>query len=303
LSPLWPRTLPGHWSAPNSALPGALAKLFLATVLALATAGCGYDASATFKADGSVTVGLKFLVPQSLLQGPNGPAVSGLSPADIAAASARLEAKYPGARARATTDGEESGAQVTIPFKTEADAFAFLTAPTQLTVPQATSGSGFGLNLSSTGGLFVSALHTSSGQIETYSFTTAPVARPSPSPGAQQIITGDELAAIFRVTFSLTVPQVIRSAPGALFTLDRKTATWKLSWTEEQTLTATTGPEVGPVVSVSPAPSWRLLVSDGLVAIALGFVLGMLVPWRRQRKPAPPPGEPPGTSAPAVPAP
>ena len=45
---------------------------------------------------------------------------------------------------------------------------------------------------------------------------------------------------MFTVTFALTVPHAITSAPGALFSLDRKTATWKLSWLHAQTLTATT---------------------------------------------------------------
>src|SRR5207302_342856 len=129
------------------------------------------------------------------------------------------------------TEGDEKGALMTIPFKSEKDAFTFLTAPSQLSPSKATSGSGIGINLSNTGGLFSTATHTTSGQNDTYTFKTAPAPMASPSPGTQQIISGDEIASVFVITFALTVPHVITSAPGALCTLDRKTAIWKLART------------------------------------------------------------------------
>src|SRR5207253_902169 len=150
----------------------------------------------------------------------------------------------------------------------------------------ATSGSGLKLNLSNTGGLFTSATHTTSGQQDTYTFKTAPTPSASPTPGQQQILSQDEVASIFVVTFAITVPHVITSAPGALFTLDRKTAIWKLTWTKAQTLTATTGSDAGLVASVSPAQDSRLVIAVGFIAIAVGFLLGMLLTWRTLRRPA-----------------
>jgi hypothetical protein len=129
--------------------------------------------------------------------------------------------------------------------------------------------------------MFAAATHTKSGQTETYTFKTQPATQPSPSPGSQNVLTEDELASIFTVTFSLTVPQTITSAPGALFTIDRKTATWKLSWLHAETLTATTGgPDAGLVASVTPLQDPRLIVAVGFITLAVGFVLGMLLAWR-----------------------
>src|SRR5207245_10879571 len=123
-------------------------------------------------------------------------------------------------------------ASLPIPFKTENDAFTFLTAPSQLSPSKATSGSGIGINLSNTGGLFSTATHTTSGQNDTYTFKTAPAPMASPSPGAQQIISGDEIASVVVITFGLTVPHVITSAPRALVALDRTTAVLKLALTK-----------------------------------------------------------------------
>ena len=255
----------------------------------LAVSGCGFDTSATFNVDGSVTVGLKFLFPRSLMQGTNGATVSGFSPSEIAADNARLQATYPGASVTVVTEGEESGALVSIPFKTEKAAFDFLIAPSQLSPSGATSGTGMRLNLSNTGGLFSSASHTTSGGTDTYTFKTAPPPPPSPSPGQTQVISGDEVSSIFVITFSLTVPHPISSAPGALFTIDHKTAIWKLSWTQSQTLTATTGPDASLVANVSKAPDWRVIALVAIVAVAVGVVLGMLMPWRVMQRTAPPP--------------
>jgi hypothetical protein len=280
----------------------------LAAALVAGTAACGYDTSAAFNTDGSVTVGLKFLFPKSLMSGANGASVSGFSPSDIASANTKLQTKYPGGKVTVVTEGDESGALVTIPFKTEKDAFAFMTQPSKLSPASSASSSGLNLNLSNTGGMFTSATHTISGQTDTYTFKTAPAAQPSPSPGSQEVLTEDEVASMFTVTFALTVPHVITSAPGALFSLDRKTALWKLSWLHAQTLTATTGPDAGVVASVSPVSGdARLAIAVGFIAIAVGFLLGMFLTWRGllpQRQPAlapavaaaplvqqPPPGE------------
>ncbi len=151
--------------------PSVIAKTVLAAAVILGAAACGFDTSTTFNADGSVTVGLKFLFPKLLMDGANGATVTGMSPSDIAAANAKLQSKYPGAKITVVTEGDEKGAQVAIPFKTEKEAFAFLTAPSQLSPSGATSGTGIGINLSNTGGLFASATHTTSGQSDTY---TAP---------------------------------------------------------------------------------------------------------------------------------
>ena len=50
-------------------MPRAFAKALLVASVLLVAAGCGYDTSATFNPDGSVTVGMKFLFPKSLMQG------------------------------------------------------------------------------------------------------------------------------------------------------------------------------------------------------------------------------------------
>ena len=262
-------------------MPKRVSRLLVAVAIVAATAACGYDTSATFGSDGSVTVGLKFLFPKSLMSGANGTSVSGFSPSDIASANARLQAKYPGGKVAVVTEGDESGALVTIPFKTEKDAFAFMTQPSKLSPSSSSSGSGLNLNLSNTGGMFTAATHTTSGQSDTYTFKTAPATQPSPSPGSQQILTEDELASMFTVTFALTVPHVITSAPGALFSLDRKTAIWKLNWLRAQTLTATTGADTSLVSSVAPVQGdARLAIVVGFIAIAAGFVLGMFLTWR-----------------------
>lgn len=269
-----------------------IARTIVAGALVLATAACGYDTSATFNADGSVTVGLKFLFPKSLMNGTNGASVNGLSPSDIASAQAKLQQKYPGGKVTAITEGGESGALITIPFQNEKDAFAFLTQPSSLS-PKPTNGTSVGLNLSNTGGLFTSATHTSSGGSDTFTFKTAAQTQPSPSPGSQQVLTDDEVEAIFTITFALTVPHVITSAPGALFTLDRKTAIWKLHWTRSETLTATSGQDVGLAANVLPvAQDPRLLVAVGFIAISAGFLLGMFLTWRglfSRPRPAPVP--------------
>jgi hypothetical protein len=269
-----------------------LAFRLLTAVLLLTAAACGYDTGATFNADGSVTVGLKLVFPKDLVQGANGASISGFTPADLASANSRLQAKYPGAQIVPVTEGDESGASITIPFKTEKAAFDFMTAPPQLTPSGATSGSGVSLNLSNTGGLFTSAIHTSAGGVDTYTFKTSAQPISSPSPGSQQVISDSQIASIFTITFSLTVPHEITSAPGAVFTLDRKTAIWKLNWTRAETLTATTGPDTGLVAAVTPASDTRLTLVVGVIAIAVGIVLGMLMPWRRTR-PAPAPVETP----------
>jgi hypothetical protein len=252
----------------------------------LAAAGCGYDASATFNADGSVTIGLKLLFPKDLIQGTNGASISGFTPTDLSQATAELDKKYPGAKITSVTEGDESGALITLPFKTEKEAFDFITAPSQLNPSGATSGTGVSLNLSNTGGLFTAASHTSTGGVDTYSFTTAPQPLTTPSPGSQQVISDSEIASIFTITFSLTVPHVITSAPGAVFTLDRKTAIWKLSWTKSETLTATTGPDTGLAAAVTPASDVRMTAVVAVVAVVLGALIGMFMPWRRMR-PAP----------------
>ncbi len=262
------------------------------TLLLLTAAGCGYEASAVFNSDGSVTIGLTLLFPKDLMSGSNGTSISGLTPSDLASANTKLQAKYPGAKIVPVTQGDESGAAITIPFKDEKAAYDFLTAPPQLTPSGATSGTGVSLNLSNTGGLFKSAAHTSAGGVDTYTFKTAPQTVSSPSPGSQQVISDSEVASIFTITFALTVPHEITSAPGATFTLDRKTAFWKLDWTKADTLTATTGPDTGLVAAVTPATNTRLTAVVGVIAIAVGIVLGMLMPWRRI-KPAPVPVPPP----------
>jgi hypothetical protein len=246
----------------------------------LAGAACGYDTSASFNADGTVNVSLKFLFPKTLMEGGSGTTVTGLSPADIAKANAELKSKYPGANVTLVSQGDESGVLMTLPFKTEKEAFAFLTEPSKLSPA---SGSKANINLANTGGLFASATHTTSGETDTYTFKTQPSPQPSPSPGTQELLTPDQLASIFTITFALTVPHEITAAPGALFTHDRKTAIWKLAWTKSETLTATAGPGValaGFVSNAGSGPSPAILIALALAAIAIGFVLGQVAPWR-----------------------
>jgi hypothetical protein len=227
--------------------------------------------------------------------------VSGFKPSDIAADNAKLQAKYPGSKVVLVTEGDESGALVTVPFKTEKEAFAFLTQPSKLS-PTAPSSSSVGLNLSDTGGMFASATHTRSGEQDVYTFKTQPATQPSPSPGSQNVLTEDELASIFTVTFALTVPQPITSAEGALFSQDHKTAIWKLSWLHAQTLSATTGGQAGALTAnVSPAQDLRLVLAVGFLAIAVGFVGGIFLTWRGllpRRQPAPATSQPPATQQP-----
>jgi hypothetical protein len=264
-----------------------VARTLLIGALLLAVAGCGYDVSATFNADGTVGLGLKFLLPNSLLAGGQGLTVSGFSDADIAKANADLASKYPGSKVVKVTEGDQSGVLLTIPFKSEKDAFAFMTEPTKLNPSGATSGGSATIDVGNTGGLFVSATHTTSGQTDTYTFKTQAQPPASPSPGSQTLPTQD-LSSIIRITFSLTVPNEITSAPGALFTHDRKTAIWELSLTEAQTLTATTSSSVtltGASLNASSGQSSALLIGVGLVAIALGFALARITPWLFVRGP------------------
>src|SRR5437660_219694 len=137
-----------------------IARTILVAAVAFGAAACGFDTGATFNADGSVTVSLKFLFPKSLMDGANGATVTGMSPCDIAAGA------------------------------------------------------------------------------------------------------------------------------GARFTLDRQTPIWKLSWTKAETFTAATGSDAGLVASVSPLQDSRLVIAVGFTAIAVGFLLGMLLTWRTLRRPA-----------------
>jgi hypothetical protein len=110
-----------------------LARAVALLALVLAVGACGADTSATFNPDGTVTVGLKFLFPKSLMQGSGGATVSGFSPSDIASANKQLQQQYPGGKITLVTEGDETGALITVPFKTEKEAFAFLTQPSKLT--------------------------------------------------------------------------------------------------------------------------------------------------------------------------
>jgi hypothetical protein len=283
----------------------AVARIVLTVAVLFGAAACGYDTSTTFNADGSVTVSMKFLFPTALMQGGATGSVQGFSASDITAANASLAAKYPGAKITTVTEGTETGAQLTVPFKNEKDAFTFLTTPSQLSPSGSLSGAASSIDLSNTGGLFSAANHTTDGQTDTYTFTTQPTALPSPSPGSQSPISVDELASIFSVTFSLTVPHEITSAPGALFTLDRKTAIWKVSWvsTQAQTFTATTGSGGGVAGTSSGAAQGQspiIVIGVALVAIVAGFALGMLGPWRRRTAAAPAEG-PAAFTPPSVP--
>jgi len=254
----------------------------------VSAAACGYDVSTTFNADGTVGVGLKFLLPKSLLEGGPGMTVTGFSDAEIAKAGREAASKYPGAKVVKVTERDQAGVLVTIPFRTEKDAFAFLTQPTNLSPSGVTSGAGSSIDVGNTGGLFVSATHTTSGQTDTYRFKTQAQPPASASPG-QASLGADSLSSIIRITFSLTVPHEITSAPDALFTQDRKTAVWELSLTQSQTLTATTGPSATLAGFASNIPSGHssaLLIGVGLAAIGLGFALAKITPWLLVRGPA-----------------
>ena len=279
-------------------MASTVARTLLIVAVLLAAVGCGYDLGATFNPDGTVDVGLKLLLPKSLLSGGQGTTVSGFSPADIQKANTELAAKYPGAKVAAVTEGDEEGVAMTIPFKTENDAFAFLTQPSTLNPSSAASGTG-GIDVGNTGGIFASATHTTSGQTDTYTFKSQAAPAPSPSPGSTSPVTADELASIITITFSLTVPHEITSAPGALFTLDRKTAIWKLSLTQAQTLTATTDQSVvlaGATSTKGSAQTMAILIGLGLAGIALGFFVGLITPWKLRHRPAVAPA---GAPAPA----
>src|SRR5438477_483108 len=188
-----------------------IARTILVAAVAFGAAACGFDTGATFNADGSVTVSLKFLFPKSLMDSANGATVTGMSPSDIAAANTKLQAKYPGSKITVVTEGDEKGALMTIPFKTEKDAFTFLTAPSQLSPSKATSGSGIGINLSNTGGLFSTATHTTSGQNDTYTFKTAPAPMASPAPGPPAGGAGRDGAGCARARTARTAGGVART--------------------------------------------------------------------------------------------
>ncbi|HEX2648051.1 MAG TPA: hypothetical protein VHO95_12560, partial [Candidatus Dormibacteraeota bacterium] len=134
-------------------MTGVVSRAVVLAALLFGAAACGYDASATFNPDGSVTIGLKFLLPKSLMTPGPGVTVHGMSPAEIAAANKQIQSKYPGGKIETITEGDEAGALVTIPFKTEKDAFAFLTQPSLLNPSSAASGN-TSVNLANTGGLF-----------------------------------------------------------------------------------------------------------------------------------------------------
>src|ERR1700694_1154251 len=164
-----------------------MARPSVPTALLFAAAACGYDTSTTFNSDGTVNVGLKFLFPKSLMQSSSGSAIQGLSPTDIAASNKSLQSKYPGAKISLVTEGDESGALVTVPFKTEKDAFAFLTQPSKLSPSSATSGTSPVINLSNTGGIFSSATRTTSGANHTYNFKTTQTRWPPQPPTRRSV--------------------------------------------------------------------------------------------------------------------
>ncbi len=249
----------------------------------LFSAACGYEAGATFNADGSVVISIRFLVPKALTQSGSGTTVSGLTPSDVAKSNSELQAKYPGSKVAIVTVGDESGAEVTVPFKTEKDAFSFLTQPSKL--QSGLTGSASAIDLGNTGGMFKTATHTTSGSTDTYQFTTAPQPLSSASPGSQEAQQAAEIASLITITFALTVQHEIISADGALFTQDRKTAIWKLSLTAPQTLTATTGPSstgaIGLAANSTGGVGTAVLVGVVLVAVGLGFLGGLVVGWPR----------------------
>lgn len=281
------------------------------TAALLLVVGCGYAASTQFNADGSVTVGLEFLFPKELLQGgaTGGTTIQGFSAADIARANAELQKQYPGGKIEVVAEGDEDGARITIPFKNEKDAFAFLTQPSKIS-PSATAAgtTPSSIDLSQTGGFFATAQHTTDGPTDTYTFTTQAATIPTPSPDASSSIAIDELASVFTITFSLTLPHEITSAPGALFTLDRKTAVWKVKWTQSETFTATTSSTAlaGAKSAAATAPALGLTAAVAVVAALVGLVVGVLQPWRRRLMPATaaaPAAPDPLLSAPAAPVP
>ncbi len=287
-------------------MPAIAARTLLIAAVLIAAVGCSYDVSATFNSDGSVNVGLQFLLPKSLLEGGPNMSVSGFTDADIAKASAEVASKYPGAKVTKVTVGDEAGVLLTVPFKTEKDAFAFLTEPSKLNPNDTASSGSPTIDVGNTGGLFISATHTTSGQTDTYTFKTQAQPVPSPSPDTQVPITPDELSSVIQLTFSLTVPHEIASAPGALFTQDRKTAIWKLSLTQAQTLTATTdaGLALTGVSNRVFGQSQAALIGIGVAAIALAFFLGLITPWRLMHAPlVVPPVEPAPAAADSAPPP
>ena len=283
------------------------------TAVLLLVVGCGYAASTQFNADGSVTVGLEFLFPKQLLQdtsGTGGSSIQGFSAADIARANAELQKQYPGAKIEVVAEGDEDGARITIPFKNEKDAFAFLTQPSKINPVSATPGTTpSSINLSQTGGLFATAQHTSNGATDTYTFTTQAATMPTPSPDSTSSIAIDELSSVFTITFSLTLPHEITSAPGALFTLDRKTAVWKVKWTKSETFTATTSSATlaGAKSAAATVPALGTTALVAVFAAVIGLVVG-LQPWRRRPLAASPvtpaaPVAPDQSLAPAAPMP
>jgi hypothetical protein len=87
-----------------------------------------------------------------------------------------------------------------------------------------------------------------------------------------------------------------------LFTLDRKTAIWKMSLVQSQTMTATTGGGgTGLTANTVGGTNPALLLGIGLVAIAVGFLLGMFTPVRRLLMPAAAPAPAPVMMSPAAP--
>ena len=279
---------------------GARLTVLLAFLFA---AACGYEAGATFKGDGTVTITLKFLIPKALTQAQSGTTISGINPADIDKANKELAAKYPGAKVFTITEGDDTGAEVTIPFNSEKDAFAFLTQPSKLKPDL--NGPNSSLDLGNTGGLFTVATHTSSGGSDTYTFQTQPQPLSSASPGSQEEAQAEELASLISITFALTVPQDITSADGALFTADRKTAIWKLSLTSPQTFKATTGPGGGSTLTANMVSGGGtgVLVGVILVAVGLGFIGGLVIGWSRYHHHlAPVPMAPVPVAAPMTPA-
>ena len=260
----------------------------LLLVAFLIASGCGYEAGATFNGDGSVVVSLKFLVPKALTQSGSGTSVSGISPADIQKANRELAAKYPGAKVFTITEGDETGAEETIPFKTEKEAFAFLTQPSKLAKGLSGAAS-TSLDLGNTGGLFASATHTfqpgasTPGNSGSRPFRLLPL-NLGPRVNVRYFMSGDQVMWYVSIglLLSTTVPHEITSADGALFTADRKTAIWKLSLVHAQTFVATTGPGgIGLAANTITGISTAVLVGVVLVAVGLGFLGGLVIGWSR----------------------
>lgn len=95
----------------------AIAWTLLIGATVLAATGCGYDVGATFNADGTVGLGLKFLLPKSLLTAGPGTTVTGFSDADIAKANQEAASKYPGAKVVKVVEGNQAGVLVTSPSR------------------------------------------------------------------------------------------------------------------------------------------------------------------------------------------